>query len=301
MFSEDSLRSIDGPALALGRRMSCVRSKLMVCLFGIALGSAAPALAQSSAPPATPPVQDEDLTQPVLMEPDYSLINLPTTLRLPVHKGDFHLTHRFQGNLANGSFGHQLGNLFGLDNGAVIGLEFRFSPIKYWQAAVYRNSLGKTFQFWGQYDRIRQSSSMPVSISPIISVEGTDNFSEEYAPALGAVISRTMKDRIALYAEPFWVHNTAPLSGETRDTFFIGIGGRLRIAQRSYIVGEVVPRAAGYAPADPEYSFGIETRVGGHVFSLVFQNGFSTTFRQLAEGGFPDSLYLGFNLSRKFW
>lgn len=301
MFRDDSLRLIDGPALALRRRMSCVRWKLMVCLTGLALGCGAPALAQSAVPPPTPPVQDEDLTQPVTMEPDYSLINLPTTLRLPLHKGDFHLTHRFQGNLTTGGFGHQLGNLFGLDNGAVIGLEFRFSPIKYWQAAVYRNSLDKTFQFWGQWDRIRQSDSMPVSISGIVSVEGGDNFSEHYAPALGAVVSRTMKDRLALYAEPFWVHNTAPFSGETRDTGFIGLGGRLRIAQRSYVVGEVVPRIGGNAPGDPEYSFGIETRVGGHVFSLVFQNGFSTTFRQLAVGGFPDSLYLGFNLSRKFW
>src|SRR5262245_8993975 len=137
MFGDDSLRSIDGPALALRRRMSCVRWKLMVCLASLALGTAAPALAQTSSPPATPPTQDEDLTQPVLMEPDYSLINLPTTLRLPLHKGDFHLTHRFQGDLTRGSFSDQLSNLFGLDNGAVIGLEFRFSPIKYWQAAVY--------------------------------------------------------------------------------------------------------------------------------------------------------------------
>jgi len=301
MFGNDSLRSIDGPALAKRQHMSCVRELANVCLVVFVLGSAVPARAQSAAPPATPPAQDEDLTQPVTMEPDYSLINLPTTLRLPLHKGNFHLTHRFQGDLTRGSFSDQLGNLFGLDNGAIIGLEFRFSPIKYWQAAVYRNSLAKEIQMWGQYDRIRQGGALPVSISGIVSIEGSDNFSENFAPALGAVISRTMKDRVALYGEPFWVHNTAPLSGETRDTFFLGVGGRFRIAQRSYVVGEVVPRLAGYAPGDPEYSFGIETRVGGHVFSLVFQNGFSTTFRQLAEGGFPSSLYLGFNLSRKFW
>jgi len=42
-------------------------------------------------------------------------------------------------------------------------------------------------------------------------------------------------------------------------------------------------------------------RVGGHLFQLNFNNGQGTTFGQLARGGFADSLYLGFNLARKFF
>jgi hypothetical protein len=37
------------------------------------------------------------------------------------------------------------------------------------------------------------------------------------------------------------------------------------------------------------------------VFQLNVNNGQGTTFGQLARGGFPDSLYLGFNLARKFF
>src|SRR5262245_34789871 len=40
-----------------------------------------------------------------LAETDFSVVNLPTTLRLPAGKSDFHLTHRFGGNLRSGSFG----------------------------------------------------------------------------------------------------------------------------------------------------------------------------------------------------
>ena len=48
------------------------------------------------AAPQAPPVDDRQL---VLAEPDYALVNLPTTLRLPRHEMSFRLTHRFLANL----------------------------------------------------------------------------------------------------------------------------------------------------------------------------------------------------------
>ena len=61
------------------------------------------------------------------------------------------------------------------------------------------------------------------------------------------------------------------------------------------------PRLAGYSPEQPEYAFGIEKRAGGHMFQLTFANSQGTTFAQTARGGLPDSLFLGFNLARKFF
>jgi hypothetical protein len=132
-------------------------------------------------------------------------------------------------------------------------------------------------------------------------VEGVDNFQERYSPALGVAVSRMVADRLAVYATPVWVHNTAASLNIDRDTFFVGIGGRVRVSATMYIVGEVVPRAAGYSPDKPAYGFAIEKRAGGHLFQLNFNNGQGTTFGQLARGGFADSLYLGFNLARKFF
>jgi hypothetical protein len=73
------------------------------------------------------------------------------------------------------------------------------------------------------------------------------------------------------------------------------------VREGTYVVGEVTPRFSGYAPGDPEFGFGIEKRVGGHTFQLNVSNAFSTTFGQIARGGFPSTLYLGFNLARKFF
>ena len=68
-----------------------------------------------------------------------------------------------------------------------------------------------------------------------------------------------------------------------------------------YVVGEVSPRLGGYQPDEAQYGFGIEKRVGGHYFSLTFTNSFGTTYAQMARGGIANTLYLGFNLSRKFF
>ena len=258
----------------------------------------------SHAAPATPsdaaPGNDDDSAL-VLAEPDFRVLNLPSTLRLPRHGSNFQLTHRFNGNLRQGSLGGNAGNLFGLDQGAAVGFEYRFGIARHVQAAAYRTAIDKTFQFYGKYDAVRQSASIPVSLSALISLEGADNFQERYSPAAGLVVSRMAGDRLALYATPVWVHNTAALLNVDRDTVFVGIGGRVRVSSTVYVVAEVAPRTSGYRPDKAAYGFALEKRAGGHMFQLNFNNGQGTTLGQLARGGFPDRLYLGFNLARKFF
>jgi hypothetical protein len=255
--------------------------------------------APTPAAQAAPPEDDDAALVPA--EPDFALINLPTTLRLPRHKGNFRLTHRFQGNLRAESFGYQASNLFGLDNGAAIGFEFRYAVARHLQAAVYRTNVDRQTQFYAKYDPIAQSSATPVSISALVSVEGANNFRRDRSPALGAVISRRVGDLAALYATPMWVHNSTGVGGDVRETGFLGLGGRVQVRHNVYVVAEVSPRLGGYTPGDPEYSFGLEGRVGGHVFQLNFSNTVGTTFSQIARGGAPSNLFLGFNLARKFY
>jgi hypothetical protein len=169
------------------------------------------------------------------------------------------------------------------------------------EAAVYRTNVDKTVQFYGKVDAIRQRRQMPVSISALISVEGTNNFHQDRQPGAGLIVSRTLGDRVTVYAEPTWVGRTAASIGSTRGTTFVGLGGRLRVMQRTYVVGEISPRAGGYAPGTAEFGFGLEERVGGHLFQLNFTNTSATTLGQIARGGFPNTLFLGFNLARKFF
>jgi hypothetical protein len=270
---------------------------LVLCTLAGAL-VATPAYSQQT-PDAQQTTEDDRMLQ--LAEPDYRVIAVATTMLLPKHGWSFDLTHRFNGNLANGSFAENAKSLFGIDQGATIGIEFRYAFFSRVQTAAYRTSFDRTIQIHGKYDLIRQSGPSPVSVSPLLSVEGIDNFTDDYAPAAGAVVSRTVGDVLAMYVAPIAVHNSAARIGVMRNTFLLGLGGRYRIRPTVYLVGEVSPRLAGYQPGDPLFGFGIEKRAGGHMFQLNFTNGSATTYAQVARGGFPDSLFMGFNLARKFF
>lgn len=261
-----------------------------------------PQASESSAAVAAPQQDDEAVFDP--SEPDFTVVNIPTTARLPKFKSAFRLTHRFARPLGEGDFSDLLSDFFGLDNGAQIGLEFRISLIRKSQVGIYRTS-DKTIQFFGQYSILREGQHAPVSVDALASIEGTNNFQDSYSPALGAVVSKRLKTRGAVYVMPQWVNNSNPEPKEVvddNDTFVLGLGARIRVSGSTYLVGEFTPRLTGYAPGIHYGSFAIEKRYGGHVFQLNFSNAIGTTPAQIARGGYKaEDWYLGFNLSRKFF
>ena len=276
-------------------------SAVFTLLIAFAVSTVAPVYAQPPATPTTAPASDDDDEELRPLEPDFNLVNLPTTLPLPVHAGNFRLTHRFNENLRNDDFGTQLSNLFGLDQGATIQLEYRFGVMKHVEAIVSRTNLQRDIQMGVKYDAFHESASHPFGLSALVSVEGTNNFRENYAPALGVVLSRTLGDVAAVYATPVWAHNTFPGTGVNQDTTYVGLGARVKIMPGAYFVFEASPRLSGYTPGDAEFAFSVEKRVGAHLFSLAFSNTSATTYGQIARGGNPHSLYFGFNLARKFF
>ena len=267
-----------------------------------------PATAQTSAPAASTTAagaaQDDDPDRDVnLAQPDFNLAALHTTLRVPRHKSSFRVTHRFGRPLGSGDFGDLASDLFGLDGGAQIGLEYRFGLFRRTQIGFHRTS-NRTIQFFAEREVVRQGD-FPVTIAAIASAEGTNNFRDSYSPALGVVISREIGDRAALYFEPAWVNNTNDLPSEVvddNDTVLAGLGARVRIRPTVYVFLEAAPKIAGYHEGASHISFGIEKRAGGHLFQLNFSNNVGTTFAQIARAGTThEDWFLGFAISRKFF
>ena len=295
-------------------------SRLLTALLLIAL-PALPAAAQTpsgdpaQAPSAAQaPAPDDDPDRDInFAQPDFTLVALPTTLRVPKFKSAFRVTHRFGRPLGAGDFGDLVEDLFGLDAGAQIGLEYRFGIFRGAQVGIHRTSIDKTIQFFGEYSVKAQRDGFPFGVTVMGSVEGTNNFHDEedeglvssVSPGVGVLLSREFGQHAAVYVEPFWVNNTNPLPEELvddNDTVIIGVGGRFRIRPTVYLVLEGAPRVSGYDPGVAHISFGLEKRAGGHLFQLNFSNGFGTTLAQIARGGFNnDDWYLGFNISRKFF
>ena len=259
--------------------------------------------ADAAAAAAAAAVQDDDPDKDVnRAQPDFTIVGLPTNLRLPRHESAFRITHRFARPLGQGSFGSLTEDFFGFDSGAVIGFEYRYGLFRATQLAVHRTN-NRTIQFMLQREIKAQDENFPLSINVFGSAEGTNNFRDSYSPGLGVILSHEIGDRAALYAEPFWVSNTNPLPKDLvddNDSIMVGLGARVRLSASVYGVFEITPRVTGFDPGDHQMSFGVEKRAGGHSFQINFSNAFGTTFAQMARGGTSD-WYLGFNISRKFY
>jgi hypothetical protein len=295
---------------------------LVVCLLlagTMSLGSPAAAQTEGQNPPPST-TQDLQASPARPAEVDQMLFNTSTTLPLKRNHGYFRLTHRFARDLFRDSFGGLVDDLFSLDNGAVVGLEFRWGLTSTLQAGVHRTTLGKTIHAFGRWDAVRQSGRSPVNLSAALSIEGQNNLRQDPQPGVSAVLSRVQGTRLVLYASPTYVHNahTETLrllhdghehdlpetddedTSDAVDTFFVGLGARARVLETVTLVFEVAPRLAGYTPDTATWGVAIEKITRGHVLQLNFGNTFGTTPGMIARGGANGEVYLGFNLSRKW-
>jgi hypothetical protein len=289
------------------------------CLLLWAALLAVPLVAQAQSPdpaaPAPPAV-------PPRSETEQNLVNLPTTQPIRRFGHHFRITHRFAQDLTSGGLKRLAEDLFGLDSGALIGLDYRFAPMTNVQVGIYRTMQARTIQISGRVDAWQQAEH-PLALSVIASVEGTDNMREDHAPGLGLVASRTFTDRLALYVSPMFVWNTAavhdvePLPGHDdhdhghdivnpfddgeRNTAYVGLGTRLRVRTGTYVVLEFAPRVAGHSPPGRgNWGVAFEKQTRGHLFQINLTNSFGTTYGQTALGGERSNIYLGFNLARRF-
>lgn len=263
-----------------------------------------PAQAAQSAP-AAPAVPEDDPDLDVNpLQPDFTLLTMPTTLRMPKGKSAFRVTHRFTRSLGQGDFGNLLEDLFGIDSGAVIGLEYRYGLLRGADIGIRRTN-DRTIEFFTKYNVLQERGATPLGLSVIASAEGTNNFRDSYTPSLGVVVSRSVGRAGTVYVEPVWVNNSNALPSalaNDNDSFVVGMGARMRIRPSLYLVGELVPRVTGYEPNVNHASVGFEKLLGLHVFQFNLSNGFGTTTGQVTRGGTGNhDWYFGFSISRKFF
>jgi hypothetical protein len=286
------------------------------------------ASAQSTAPagppPQTPPASADPAPVPAV-ELDQTVVNVQTTMPLKPHKSYFKITHRFARDIRRGSAGSFFEDGLGTDQGAIIGLEYRFGITDTLQAGIHRSILGKTINTFAKWDVRRQQDGGPLGLSVGASIEGQNNLHLDPQPGISAMLSHLHGTWLALYANPTYVHNAhtatlrlshaghehgtaseaddpdANITGiNSHDTAYIGLGMRARVRETVSLVAEVSPRLAGYRPDRAAWNVGIEKLTRGHVLQLNFGNSFDTTPGMVARGGSPHDVYMGFNLSRKF-
>ena len=137
------------------------------------------------------------------------------------------------------------------------------------------------------------------------------------------IIARKFSNRLSLQLMPTYVinHNRVDSinkytlnrdslqygpNGRRKNTFALGIGGRIKVTRRISLTAEYYYQLPGNKPANVHnsLSLGIDIETGGHVFQMHFTNAAAMT-ESFVIPGTTDKFYgknirFGFNLSRVF-
>ncbi|HSB12645.1 MAG TPA: DUF5777 family beta-barrel protein [Blastocatellia bacterium] len=232
-------------------------------------------------------------------------------------------------------------DLLGLDSFAVSSFGLTYGITDRLYANVYRSplcqqGLCKTIELGLGYHFLDEAGKSPIALSAYASVEGDHNFTERYTWNFQAMLARSVTKYVNVFFSPAAHVNSnggdrfkefissEPLAtklrlGQHSGSFGFGVNAQIR--PTTSLLFEFTPRvgfkmgqiAADFDPdtgqlvgfrneSEAEIGFGIEKRIGRHVFSLTFSNTQTTTtarYNSSNLGLSQDKFTIGFNLFRR--
>lgn len=232
-------------------------------------------------------------------------------------------------------------DLLGLDSSSVSAFGVTLGITDRLYASVYRSplcqpGLCKTIELGLGYHLLDEAGRSPVALSAYASVEGDYNFTERYTWNFQAMLGRSVTRYVNLFFSPA-VHinsnggdrfkeflSSQPLIGtlklgEHSGSFGFGVNARVRpttsllfeyTPRVGFKMGQITPvfdttigQITGFKnKSEAEIGFGIEKRIGRHVFSLTFSNTQATTTARYNSSNLalpPSKFSIGFNLFRR--
>ena len=232
-------------------------------------------------------------------------------------------------------------DLLGLDSSAVSSFGVTYGITDRLYANVYRSplcqpGLCKTIELGFGYHLLDEAGRSPIALSAYTSVEGDYNFTERYTYNFQAMIGRSLTKYVNLFFSPA-VHVNSngndrfkgflasqPLVmnlklGRNTGSFGFGLNARVRpttsllfeyTPRVGFEMGQITPdfdpttgQLTGFKnKSEAEIAFGIEKRIGRHVFSLTFSNTQATTtarYNSSSQALPPNKFSIGFNLFRR--
>ncbi|HKP13171.1 MAG TPA: DUF5777 family beta-barrel protein, partial [Blastocatellia bacterium] len=294
---------------------------------------------QKAEPPAaaTKPRESSKASEPY----DYHVVNIPTPKQVRRHSLNLYFTHRFAEPVrpVEDSAQDLLGlDSFSVSSfGLTYGITDRLYANVY-RSPLCQPGLCKTIELGLGYHWLSEAGRSPLALSTYASVEGDNNFSERYTVNVQAMLARSVTKHVNLFFSPA-VHLNANGSGrfnprpgffprEVVDNFRLGkhsgsfgFGVNAGIRPTVSLLFEYTPRvgfklgqtlpifdeATGNLTgfdndSEAEIGFGVEKRIGRHVFSLTFTNTQATTTSRYNSSNLalpPSKFAIGFNLYRR--
>jgi cytochrome c oxidase subunit 2 len=258
-------------------------------------------------------VEAEEKEEPKDEDYDYYLVNVPTPKRVVKGSLNLRFTHRFSQPVR--PFRESTRNLIGLDSFAVSSLGLSYGITDRLYVSAYRSPLCqqgmcKTIEIGLGYHWLDEKGRSPIALSTYASIEGNDNFTEEFTYNLQAMVGRSITKWGEVFFSPAIHFNS---NGQRRfnprasdffppatvadsfnlgkNTASFGFGFHARVRPSVALLFEYTPRigfkqgrvfpvfapgtftVAGFTNvSEAEIGFGIEKRIGRHSFSLTFSN-----------------------------
>jgi cytochrome c oxidase subunit 2 len=265
---------------------------------------------------------------------DYHLINVPTPKRVRRHSVNLNFTHRFSEPIND----QGPGEFFGLDGLSVssLGVSYGITDSLYFNfnrsPICDRLAYCKTIEMGFGYHLLDERGRSPIALSAYSSVEGADNFSENYTFNIQAMIARSASKYVNLFFSPAVHINSnsngrfnarAPVAAANLElgqhTGSFGFGANVRFRPTTSFLFEYTPRVGfklgRIEPVDAtgtifrnrseaEIGIGVEKRIGRHSFALTFSNTQTTTtsrYNSSNQALEPSKFIIGFNLYRRLF
>lgn len=250
---------------------------------------------------------------------DYRLVNVPTPKRVRRHSLNLYFTHRFSQPVR--PLRESGRELLGLDSFSVssFGLFYGITDKLYvsaYRSPICQTSLCKTIELGVGYHWLDEGErSSPLSLSTYASVEGDNNFTNDYTYNAQVMMARSLTKYAHVFFSPA-VHINSngrrrfnprpedfflPIPPEAQlrleqHTASFGFGVDVRVRPSTSLLFEYVPRVGfKLGVIEPIFNaeftkilgfrntshatlgFGIQRRIGRHAFALTFSNTQTTT------------------------
>ncbi len=219
------------------------------------------------------------------------------------------IQHRFLGPIvSDGSL--NAGNAFGLDFGANINLGIAYAVTDRVSVGVSRERFDQRVGFSGTMELLTEEES-PFKIAVRGGMEGEGNFKRHYTGFIEVPAQWEYK-AFRLHAAPIAVFNSrsdaeaefrpGAVNGDDNHTFSLGVGTDIAFNNRLSLVGEYIPRLAGFGGFVNDRATvtgGLKIRTRRHVFQvLITNNRFMSPSRYAVNATTTDYAF-GFNIYRR--
>lgn len=252
-------------------------------------------------------VQSRKVTKPAFW--GTRIVNLPTTQTIDKGRVLFRISHRYFPAVSDG-----YDDFYGLDGPAVILLSLGYGISDKLSISLARSNRFKEVEASVKWLVLEQRDNVSIPISAALNIGGaviTDNEeggktfrSENLKFNAHLSISRQFSRSFSVLLVPAYSSNTNHWETPSEGTLSLGLGARYMFLNDFSLIAEWMPILSGYKAASSGWGFGLEKKIGGHVFQVFVTNSIGMTSSQFLPGGnlkLQDGDFrIGFNIFRLF-